>query len=675
MYIGSTGVAGLHHLIWEVVDNSIDEVMSGHASVTHVRLNADGSATVTDDGRGIPTGTHPETGRSALETVMTVLHAGGKFGGEGSGYKISGGLHGVGVSVVNALSDWVEVRVREGPGAPVRTMRFTDGVADGPLGTQPLDPELDAVPRFELAKDGGKSDNRTAAVTGVDPISTGTSVSFFPSGSIFKHPATGAPAIAFEADRLTSRMDELAYLNPGLTLSLTDARSEPGTSELFRHTGGLGEYAQLLCRSKAPLLGSGRENNVEKTKDLLTPDGTTILASGVSNSISCSLALRWSSDMYTESLLSFCNNIKTKDGGSHVDGMKTCLTRTVNNCARKAGKLKEGDSNIPGEFIREGLTAIVSVSVPEPEFEGQTKGRLGNPEVRPAVDAVLAKELNSLFDWRPDLLSKIVEKATAAQNAANAARLARDLVRRKTLLTSSVLPGKLADCQARDPDRAEIFIVEGDSAAGSAKQGRNRENQAILPLRGKILNIERAAAERIYANAELQALISALGLGIKNCDFDLSKLRYKKIIIMTDADVDGAHIRVLLLTFFYRYQRQLIEDGYVYCACPPLYKITSGKKVNYVYTEEEKLAHLESIGPEAAGRASLQRFKGLGEMMPQQLWETTMDPTVRTLKQVTIEDAAESDLVMSTLMGDSVAPRKDFITRNSESVAAGDLDF
>ena len=400
-----------------------------------------------------------------------------------------------------------------------------------------------------------------------------------------------------------------------------------------------------------------------------------MIANGVGNGITCSIALRWSSDMYTESILSFCNNIKTKDGGSHVDGLKSCLTRTINNAARKAGKLKDGDSNLPGEFIREGLTAVVSVNVPEPEFEGQTKGRLGNPEVRPAVDAVLSKELLTLFDWRPDILSLIVDKATNAQNAANAARAARDLVRRKTLLTTSVLPGKLADCSQRDPDKAEIFIVEGDSAAGSAKQGRDRMCQAILPLRGKILNIERAAAEKIYQNTELQALISALGLGIKNCEFDLSKLRYKKIIIMTDADVDGAHIRVLLLTFFYRYQRQLIEDGYVYCACPPLYKITSGKKIRYVYDEAEKDEYLVSLGEEAAGRVSLQRFKGLGEMMPAQLWETTMDPEKRTLRKVTIEDAAESDLVMSTLMGDNVAPRKEFITRNSEAMGLDDLDF
>jgi DNA gyrase subunit B len=458
---------------------------------------------------------------------------------------------------------------------------------------------------------------------------------------------------------------------------------------VFHHSGGLASYVDLLTNTKQPLLVPSDSKakkvkkadmaNAAKVDYMLSPDGSSLMFEGYSDDsgspVHVSCALRWCSDMYTESILSFCNNIRTKDGGSHVDGMKNCLTRTINQCAKRAGKIKEGESNLPGEFIREGLTAVVSVKVQEPEFEGQTKGRLGNPEVRPAMEQVLASELTKLFEWRPDILNKIVEKASAAQQAAVAARAARDMVRRKSLLTTTILPGKLADCATKDPAQGEIFIVEGDSAAGSAKQGRDRNTQAILPLRGKILNIERAAAEKIYQNTELQSLISALGLGIKGSDFDLKSLRYHKVIIMTDADVDGAHIRVLLLTFFYRYQRDLIENGYVYVACPPLYKITSGRKVEYVYDEGAKEAYLESLGEEAAGRATLQRFKGLGEMMPQQLWDTTMNPDVRTLMQVKVDDCARADQVFSVLMGDQVGPRRDFISKNAESLMLDDLDF
>jgi DNA gyrase subunit B len=722
MYIGSTGPDGLHHLVWEVVDNSVDEALAGHATFITTTINEDGSCTVVDDGRGIPTDIHPKTKVSALETVLTVLHAGGKFENQGgaSGYKVSGGLHGVGISVVNALSESVNVWVDRGKkeysmrferGLPVTTLEVEDG--SGSIVDDDIDEQIKALKEIKI-EDGDK-DKAQSIKTQQENLKvlqslqknrkTGTKVTFLPDIKVFKG-EKGTPDITFDPSRLRGRMDEIAYLNAGLVLALKDKRKSKPSVQVFYHAGGLSEYVSELCQTKTPLFPpvkaargrtkKGASVGSNPLEGLLSDDGFTILSSGSSdaddagNAISVSVALRWSSDMYTESILSFCNNIRTRDGGSHVDGLKACLTRTVNQMSKKLGVAKESAANLPGEFVREGLTCIVSVSVPEPEFEGQTKGRLGNPEVRPAVDSIVSKELTKLFEFRPELLENIYAKASAAQAAATAARAAREMVRRKTLLTSTVLPGKLADCASRDASESEIFIVEGDSAAGSAKQGRDRRTQAILPLRGKILNIERVAAEKIYQNNELQGLISALGLGVKGAKFDPSSLRYGRIVIMTDADVDGAHIRVLLLTFFYRYQRELIEQGHIYVAQPPLYKLSTGsgrtRKEVYAYDDTTKNAMIrEMLGhPEdpnaveeavSSGKVTVQRFKGLGEMMPEQLWSTTMDPERRSMLQVTVDDAAIADNILSILMGDSVAPRKNFIAENAEKLGMDDLDF
>jgi len=621
MYIGSTGPRGLHHLVYEVIDNSVDEALAGHCQYITAALNIDGSVTVTDDGRGIPTDVHPTTGKSALETVMTVLHAGGKFGGD-SGYKVSGGLHGVGISVVNALSEWVEVTVRrEGK---VHTQRFERGNAIGGLKSV-------------------KGDSKT-----------GTQVVFKPDATIFTN------TTEFDYDTLARRLRELAYLNAGVDITFTDYRlelmkaDEPRVAH-YCYEGGIKEYVEYINDGKEPL----------------HPD--VIYVNSDKNGVQVEAALQWCGDAFSDNLMGFANNIRTIDGGTHLEGLKAVLTRTMNVIARKRKKRKDGESNMAGENIREGLTAVVSVKVPEPEFEGQTKTKLGNTEVRGIVDSLVGEALSEYLDFNPNVADAILEKAIQAFNAAEAAKKARDLVRRKSVLESSTLPGKLSDCASRDPSESEIFIVEGDSAGGSAKQGRDRRFQAILPLRGKILNIEKTDDSKIYKNNEVQSLITALGLGIKGEDFAADSLRYHRICLMTDADVDGAHIRTLLLTFFYRYQRDLVDQGYIYIACPPLYKLERGKKHTYCYSEKELEEGIKAL-PENA-KYNIQRFKGLGEMMPQQLWDTTMNPETRTLKRVEIEDAAEADRIFTVLMGDRVAPRREFIETYGPRLNMTDLDI
>ncbi len=620
MYIGSTGPKGLHHLVYEVVDNSIDEALAGYCTHIEVDINADGSVTVTDDGRGIPTGIHSKTGKSALETVMTVLHAGGKFGGDGSGYKVSGGLHGVGVSVVNALSEWVEVTVwRE---EKIHLQRYERGKPQG---------ELKIEPNQE------------------DPKRTGTSVNFHPDNTVFTE------TTIFEYDILAKRLKELAYLNAGIKITFTDHRQEEIHQDVFCYEGGIKEYVQYMTIEKDPLHEDIIYVNKEK------------------NGVTVEVALQWCIDAYSDNLLGFANNIRTIDGGTHLEGLKTVLTRTMNNFARKRNKIKDNEANLGGENVREGLTGVVSVKVPDPEFEGQTKTKLGNTEVRGIVDSLVGEVLSDYLEFNLNVGDAIIEKAIQSFKAAEAARHARELVRRKSVLESSPLPGKLADCSSRDPEETEIFLVEGDSAGGSAKQGRDRRFQAILPLRGKIINIEKTDDSKIYKNNEIQSMITALGLGIKGDEFDASQLRYHRIVIMTDADVDGAHIRTLLLTFFYRYQRELVDQGYIYIACPPLYKLERGRNHQYCYSDRE-LQQLISELP-ANANYTIQRFKGLGEMMPQQLWDTTMNPETRAMKRVEIDDAAEADRIFTVLMGDRVAPRREFIETHAPKLNLDDLDI
>jgi DNA gyrase subunit B len=765
MYIGNTTSLGLHHLVYEVVDNSIDEALAGYCKNIEASINADGSITVVDDGRGIPTEIHPQTGKTTLETVLTVLHAGGKFGD--GGYSVSGGLHGVGVSVVNALSADLEVNVwRE---QNMYTQKFAKGIPVGGLVTVPTD----------------RADR------------TGTSVTFMPDTTIFTH------GIEFDYDILTIRFRELAYLNAGIKISFADLRTGEGytpRNETYLYEGGIKEYISHINEDKQAL------------------HEEIIYVQGEKNKVQVEVALQWCSDAYTDNLLGFANNIKTKEGGTHLEGLKAVLTRTINSIGRKRKKLKEGDANLGGENIREGLTAIVSVKVPNPEFEGQTKTKLGNSEVRGIVETIVGETLTEFLEFRPHIADAILEKALQAFNAAEAARRARDLVRRKSVLESSPLPGKLADCSSKDPRESEIFIVEGDSAGGcfhgdtlvsladgrnisfkeiveeqeagqehfcytirdngtvgiekilhpritkhqaqvvkvtldngeeiictpdhrfmlrdgsykpatqltakhslmplsqkltgqqechiasvskvnqrfdvydievphthnfalasgvfvhnSAKQGRDRRTQAILPLRGKILNIEKTDDARIYKNNEVQSLIAALGLGVKGEEFNIANLRYHRVCLMTDADVDGAHIRTLLLTFFYRYQRDLIDQGFVYIACPPLYKLERGKNHFYCYSDRELKTQIATFPANA--NYTIQRFKGLGEMMPQQLWDTTMNPETRSMKRIEIQDAAEADRIFTILMGDRVAPRREFIETYGSKLDMSELDI
>ncbi|MEL6500217.1 MAG: DNA topoisomerase (ATP-hydrolyzing) subunit B [Cyanobacteria bacterium J06623_1] len=604
MYIGSTGPKGLHHLVYEVVDNSIDEALAGFCTHIEIEINPDGSISVTDDGRGIPTGIHSKTGKSALETVMTVLHAGGKFGGAGSGYKVSGGLHGVGVSVVNALSKLVEVTVWRDQ--KVHRQRYEKGKPQGTLETTPNQEQ---------------------------PKRTGTSVHFVPDETIFTE------TTVFEYEILSKRLKELAYLNAGIKITFSDHREAEVRQDVFCYEGGIKEYVEYMNREKDALHQDIIYVNKEK------------------NGVTVEVALQWCIDAYSDNLLGFANNIRTIDGGTHLEGLKTVLTRTMNSFARKRNKLKDNDSNLGGENIREGLTGVVSVKVPEPEFEGQTKTKLGNTEVRGIVDSLVGEVLNEYLEFNLSVGDTIIEKAVQSFKAAEAARHARELVRRKSVLESSPLPGKLADCSSRDPEESEIFLVEGDSAGGSAKQGRDRRFQAILPLRGKIINIEKTDDTKIYKNNEIQSMITALGLGIKGDEFDPSQLRYHRIVIMTDADVDGAHIRTLILTFFFRYQRALVDQGYVYIACPPLYKLERGRNHQYCYSDRELEQRIAEFPANA--NYNIQRFKGLGEMMPQQLWDTTMNPETRAMKRVEIDDAAEADRIFTVLMGDRVAPRRE----------------
>ncbi|MBU8905752.1 DNA topoisomerase (ATP-hydrolyzing) subunit B [Desertibacillus haloalkaliphilus] len=610
MYIGSTSARGLHHLVWEIVDNSIDEAMAGYCDTITVTIEEDNSITVEDNGRGIPVGIHEKMGRPAVEVIMTVLHAGGKFGG--GGYKVSGGLHGVGASVVNALSTELEVEVhREGN---IYYQRFERG-----------------IPQADL-KIIGATEKR------------GTKIRFKPDPEIFTE------TTEYEYDMLTSRLRELAFLNRGLTIKTIDNRPD-GQKNDYYYEGGIASFVEHLNRSKEAL------------------HEPPIFIEAERESIQVEIAVQYN-DGFSGNIYSFANNINTHEGGTHESGFKTGLTRVINDYARKNNLFKENDPNLSGDDVREGLVAIISVKIPDPQFEGQTKTKLGNSEARTITDSLFTEHFSRFLIENPVVAKKIVEKGLMASRAREAAKKARELTRRKSALEVSSLPGKLADCSSRDASISEIYIVEGDSAGGSAKQGRDRHFQAILPLRGKIINVEKARLDKILANNEIRAIITALGTGIGD-EFDIEKARYQKIIIMTDADVDGAHIRTLILTFFYRYMRELIEKGYVYIAQPPLYKISQGKTVHYAYNDKE-MENIYSTLSETP-KPGLQRYKGLGEMNPAQLWETTMDPETRTLLQVTLEDAMKADEIFEVLMGDRVEPRRDFIQENAQYVKNLDI--
>ena len=614
MYIGSTSSRGLHHLVYEIVDNSVDEALAGYCDHIQVFINPDNSITVIDNGRGIPVGINHKAGLPAVEVVFTVLHAGGKFGG--GGYKVSGGLHGVGASVVNALSDWLEVEIcHEGK---VYRQRYEKG---------------HVVYKLKVVDE-------------CDPEKTGTKVTFLPDETIFED-------TVFDYDTLKQRFREMAFLTKGLRISLTDLRDEEPKERVFHYEGGIKEFVQYLNRSKTPLYEQ------------------IIYCEGTKDNVEVEVAMQHN-DSYTDNTYGFVNNITTPEGGTHVVGFRNAITKTFNDYARKNKLLKDGEPNLSGEDIREGLTAIISVKIEDPQFEGQTKQKLGNSEARGAVDSIVSSQLQIFLEQNPAIGKSIVEKSVMAQRAREAARKARDLTRRKSALEGMSLPGKLADCSDKDPSKCEIYIVEGDSAGGSAKTARDRATQAILPLRGKILNVEKARLDKIYGNAEIKAMITAFGTGIHD-DFDISKLRYHKIIIMTDADVDGAHISTLLLTFLYRFMPELIKQGYVYLAQPPLYKLEKNKKVWYAYSDEELAKIISEVGRDQNNK--IQRYKGLGEMDAEQLWDTTMDPQHRILRRVTMDDetSSELDLTFTTLMGDKVEPRREFIEENAKFVKNLDI--
>ena len=614
MYIDDTSFRGLHHLVYEIVDNSIDEALAGYCKQIQVTIHKDNSITVEDDGRGIPTGINHKAGKPAVEVVFTVLHAGGKFGG--GGYKVSGGLHGVGASVVNALSEWLEVTIcNEGK---LYKQRYERGRVCYPL----------------------------EVIGTCKPNITGTTVSFLPDKKMFE-------VTEFDFKTLQIRLREMAFLTKGLKIILTDEREDPVRSKVYHYEGGIREFVQYLNRSTTPIY-----------EDIIYCEGTK-------DGVEVEVAFQHN-DAYSENCYSFVNNINTHEGGTHLAGFKNAVTKTFNEYARKNKLLKDSDSNLSGEDIREGLTAIISVKISEPQFGGQTKHSLGNTEARGAVDSIVSERLGIYLEQNPQVAKMILEKSIMAQRAREAARKARDLTRRKSALDGFALPGKLADCSDKNPENCEIYLVEGDSAGGSAKTARNRMTQAILPLRGKILNVEKARLDRIYGNEEIKSMITAFGTGIHE-DFDISKLRYHKIIIMADADVDGAHISTLLLTFLYRFMPELIYEGHVYIAMPPLFKIEKNKKVWYAYTDEELNNILQEIGRDQGNK--IQRYKGLGEMDAEQLWETTMDPEKRILLRVTMneEESSEIDLTFKTLMGDKVEPRKEFIETNAKYVKNLDI--
>ena len=603
MYIGSTSARGLHHLVYEIVDNSIDEALAGYCTHIEVTIEPDNVIRVRDNGRGIPVGIHPQMGIPTLEVVLTVLHAGGKFGGDG--YKVSGGLHGVGSSVVNALSEWLEATVYDGENK--NTMRFERGQTVQQMKTVPCEGH-----------------------------ETGTTIRFRADDQIFE-------TLEYEYDVLEKRLREQAFLNGGIRITLRDERDpEDIREDIMHYEGGIKQFVEYLNRNKTPI----------------HPE--VIYVEGSRDDSMAEVAMQYT-DGYSESLLSFANNINTTEGGTHETGFKSALTKVINDYARKFGFLKDNEKNFSGDDVREGLTAIISVKLMEAQFEGQTKTKLGNSDMRTLVESLLTEKLTVFFEENPSIAKIIIDKAQTASRAREAARKAREMTRRKSALESGSLPGKLADCQERDPEFTEIYIVEGDSAGGSAKEGRDRRYQAILPLWGKMLNVEKARLDKVYGNEKLSPMITAFGAGFGE-DFDTSKLRYGKIILMADADVDGSHIRTLLLTFFFRYMRPLIEEGHVYIAQPPLFKNEKGKTVRYTYTEEEQLAVLAEMGDNVL----IQRYKGLGEMDPHQLWETTMDPQNRTLLQVTLDDAALADETFTLLMGEKVEPRREFIQKNAK---------